>query len=244
MEISKTFTVKAPPAEAWAFLTDPARVVACLPGAALTGQTDDGAYDGTIALKVGPVAATYRGTMRFERLDPIARTAEIVASGRDVRGKGGAEMRMTSRLTERAPGETEIVVSSQVNVMGVLAQFGRGMIEDVSDQLFQRFVEAARAQLETAAASAGGTGGDAPATGGVPAAASSPAAPQAASSPGGPSPAAPTPGRASPAAQPAPIDVVALGSVAARRAVGRALRRPGLWIVLVALALLLWWTTR
>lgn len=243
MEISKTFTVKAPPAEAWAFLTDPARVVACLPGAALTGQTDDGAYGGTIALKVGPVAATYRGTMRFERLDPVARTAEIVASGRDVRGKGGAEMRMTSRLIERAAGETEIVVSSQVNVMGVLAQFGRGMIEDVSDQLFERFVEAARAQLETAAASAGGTGGAPAGHAGTPAAASPGAAP-AAASPGGPSPAAPTPGRASPAAQPAPIDVVALGSVAARRAVGRALRRPGLWIVLVALALLLWWTTR
>lgn len=229
MEISKTFTVKAPPAEAWAFLTDPARVVACLPGAALTGQTDDGAYGGSIALKVGPVAATYRGTMRFEHLDPVARTAEIVASGRDVRGKGGAEMRMTSRLVERGPAETEIVVSSQVNVMGVLAQFGRGMIEDVSDQLFQRFVEAARAQLETAAAPAGGTGGAAPGPG------SAPAAP----SPGGPSPAAPAP-----AVAPAAIDVIALGSVAAKRAVGRALRRPGPWIAIVAVALLLWWVMR
>jgi carbon monoxide dehydrogenase subunit G len=231
MEISKTFTVKVPPAEAWAFLTDPARVVACLPGAALTGQTDDGAYGGTIALKVGPVAATYRGTMRFERLDPAARTAEIVASGRDVRGKGGAEMRMSSRLVERAPGETEIVVSSQVNVMGVLAQFGRGMIEDVSDQLFQRFVEAARAQLETSPAAAGQTAAVAPEAGGQPAAGR--AAAQETAAP-----------RAAPGAAPAAIDVVSLGSAALRRALGRALRRPAVWIALAALALLLWWLTR
>jgi hypothetical protein len=231
MEISKTFTVKAPPAEAWAFLTDPARVVACLPGAALTGQTEDGAYGGTIALKVGPVAATYRGTMRFERLDPVARTAEIVASGRDVRGKGGAEMRMSSRLVERAPGETEIVVSSQVNVMGVLAQFGRGMIEDVSDQLFQRFVEAARTQLETAsAAAAGQAAAAAPEAGGPPAATPATA----------PGTAAPP---AASGAPPAAIDVVALGSVALRRAAARTLRRPAVWIAVAALALLLWWFT-
>jgi carbon monoxide dehydrogenase subunit G len=240
MEISKTFTVRAPAAEAWAFLTDPGRVVACLPGAALTGQTDDRTYGGTIALKVGPVAATYRGTMRFERLDPVARTAEIVASGRDVRGKGGAEMRMTSRLVERAPGETEIVVSSQVNVMGVLAQFGRGMIEDVSDQLFQRFVEAARAQLESAAAPAGQAAGAVPGPGGAPAAVS-PAAPVAAAAGGSPPAGGPQPAAPAPAAAPAPIDVVALGSAAARRAAGRALRRPGVWIAIAAVALLLWW---
>ena len=86
--------------------------------------------------------------MRFERLDPVARTAEIVASGQDVRGKGGADMRMTSSLVERAPGETEVTITSQVNVMGILAQFGRGMIEDLSDQMFGKFVTAARAELE------------------------------------------------------------------------------------------------
>lgn len=148
MEISKTFVVKTSPEAAWSFLTDPGRVVRCLPGAALTGQVDERTHAGTITVKVGPVTATYKGTMRFERLDTATWTAEMVAAGQDVRGKGGADMRMTSRLIERAPGETEIAVTSQVNVMGVLAQFGRGMIQDVSDQLFQKFVEAARAELE------------------------------------------------------------------------------------------------
>jgi len=157
MEIAKSFVVKTSRDEAWRFLTDPSRVVRCLPGAALTGQVDERTYGGTITVKVGPVTAAYKGTLRFERLDTATWTADLVASGQDVRGKGGADMRMTSRLLERGPGETEVAITSQVNIVGVLAQFGRGMIQDVSDQLFQKFVEAARAELEA--------GGGAPASG-------------------------------------------------------------------------------
>jgi uncharacterized protein len=148
MEISKSFVVRASPEAAWSFLTDPVRVARCLPGAAITNQVDERTHAGTITVKVGPIAATYKGTMRFERLDPAARTAEIVAAGQDVRGKGGADLRMTSTLVERAPGETEVQITSQVNVMGILAQFGRGMIQDVSDHMFGTFVEAVRAELE------------------------------------------------------------------------------------------------
>jgi carbon monoxide dehydrogenase subunit G len=148
MEISKSFVVKASPEAVWSFLTDPVRVARCLPGAAITNQVDERTHAGTITVKVGPVAATYKGTMRFERLDESTRTAEIVAAGQDVRGKGGADMRMTSTLVERAPLETEVTITSQVNVMGILAQFGRGMIQDVSDQMFGKFVEGARAELE------------------------------------------------------------------------------------------------
>lgn len=149
MEITKTFVVRAPPDAVWAFLTDPQRVAACLPGAAITGQVDERTHTGTITVKVGPVSTSYRGKMRFERLDAAARTAEIVASGQDVRGKGGADMRMTSRLAEPAPGTTEVSVVSEVAVTGILAQMGRGMIQDVSDQLFQKFTAAATAALET-----------------------------------------------------------------------------------------------
>jgi carbon monoxide dehydrogenase subunit G len=148
IEISKSFVVKASRAAAWNFLTDPVRVARCLPGAAITNQVDERTHAGTITMKVGPVTASYKGTMRFERLDTAAWTAEIVAAGQDVRGKGGADLRMTSTLVERAPGETEVNITSQVNVMGILAQFGRGMIQDVSDQMFATFVAAARAELE------------------------------------------------------------------------------------------------
>jgi carbon monoxide dehydrogenase subunit G len=152
LEISKSFVVKASPEAAWTFLTDPDRVARCLPGAQITNKIDEKTYAGTITMKVGPVAASYKGTMTFEQLDAVARTAAIVAAGQDVRGKGGADMRMTSRLVERAPGETEVQITSYVNVMGILAQFGRGMIQDVSDQMFDKFVAAARAELETSSA--------------------------------------------------------------------------------------------
>lgn len=210
MEISKTFVLRTPPAAAWDFLTDPRRVASCLPGAAITGQRDERTHDGTITVKVGPVSATYRGTLRFERLDPVARTAEISATGQDVRGKGGAEMRMTSRLVERAPGETEVNVVSQVNVMGVLAQFGRGMIQDVSDQMFGRFVEAMRSQLEGPAAVAA-----APSEADLAGAARS----------------SPSPG--APAVE--PLDVLSLGGTVVGRAVVRAVRRPAVWAALAGL---------
>lgn len=159
MQIEKRFVVQTSTDRVWAFLTDPGRVAQCLPGAAITGQDEDGTYQGTITVKVGPISSSYKGKLRFERLDPAARTAEIVASGQDVRGKGGADLRMTSQLTERSPNETEVVVVQNINVTGILAQMGRGMIQDVGDQLFERFTSAMRGQLESAPvpAAAGGT---------------------------------------------------------------------------------------
>jgi carbon monoxide dehydrogenase subunit G len=147
-DFTKSFVVHAPAAAVWDFLIDPVRVARCLPGAAVTHQVDERTHAGTITVKVGPVAATYKGTMRFERLDPAARSADIVANGQDVRGKGGADLRLNSRIVERAPGATEVAITSQVNVMGVLAQFGSRMIQDVSDRLFDTFVAALRAELE------------------------------------------------------------------------------------------------
>src|SRR5262249_21737688 len=87
-------------------------------------------------------------TVRFESLDPATRTAEIVARGQDTSGRGGADMRMKSRVAQRGPGESEVSVLSEVNVTGVMAQFGRGLMQDVSDQMLQKFTEAMRAELE------------------------------------------------------------------------------------------------
>src|SRR6185295_13807935 len=83
-----------------------------------------------------------------ERLDAEAREAELAASGQETRGKGGADMRMKSRVVARGPNETEVSITSDVNVFGILAQFGRGMIQDVSDQMFQKFSDAMRRELE------------------------------------------------------------------------------------------------
>jgi carbon monoxide dehydrogenase subunit G len=234
MEITKSFVVKAPAAAVWEFLTDPYRVGRCLPGAAITEKVDDQTYAGTITIKVGPVTASYRGKMRFERLDPVAMEADISASGQETRGKGGADMRMKSRVVASGPAETEVTVVSDVNVMGVLAQFGRGMIQDVSDQLFQKFTDAMRRELETPPAAA-------PAA--VETAAVETAAPRA---PGTPAPAAPMPSQPPPTPPPAAdnvLDVGSLGAQAAGRAALRTLSRPGFWIAVIVLALLIYWLT-
>jgi carbon monoxide dehydrogenase subunit G len=276
--IEKSFVVKAPASAVWDFLTDPAKVASCLPGAAITGKEDDKTWGGTITVKIGPVTASYRGKLRFERLDPAAGEAEIAASGQETRGKGGADMRMKSRVVERAPGETEVTVTSDVNVVGVLAQFGRGMIQDVSDQMFAKFADAMRRQLEAPRAAAataapasgggeadgaggagveggggaadggGGTGGDA----GGAAGAGGASGPGGAGGAGGDTGGAPGKGAAGAAGAPqggagggaaaeSVLDVGALGTAAAGRAAGRALRRPELWIVVVVVVLIIYW---
>ena len=149
LEITKTFTINAAPAAVWAFLTDPQRVARCLPGAAIGEKLDDKTYSGTMTVKVGPVSSSYKGKVTFERLDAATRTAEIRATGQDIRGKGGADLNLTSTLREVAPGKTEVTAVSLVNITGLLAQMGRGMVQDVSDQMFQIFSERMRSELET-----------------------------------------------------------------------------------------------
>lgn len=147
MKIEQKFFLNAPPDRVWAFLTDPHQVASCLPGAAISEQVDDRTYLGTITVKVGLITASYKGKIRFERLDAAQWEAELVGQGQDVKGKGGAEMRMQSRLVPR-DGGTEVVLASEVAISGLLAQMGRGMIESVSGQIFQQFAAAVREKLE------------------------------------------------------------------------------------------------
>jgi len=163
LRFEHTFVVKATPDNVWAYLIDPFRIAPALPGAAITEKVDEVTYNGTITVKVGPVSARYRGTVRFEKLDASARIAEITARGFDVSGRGGADMRMTSRVAERAPGETEVSVVSELSVTGILAQFGRGLMQDVSNQMLEKFTEAMRAELEKPAEAGTGPPAAAPA---------------------------------------------------------------------------------
>jgi uncharacterized protein len=263
MRIEKSFRIAAAAEPVWAFLTDPRRVASCLPGASITDAVDAETYNGAMTIKVGPVTAAYRGKMRFERLDPVAREAEIVASGQETRGKGAADMRMNSRVVALGPAETEVFVTSEVNVVGVLAQFGGRMIQDVSDQMFEKFTQAMRRQLETPAGEAPVAGAPAVATGPAPAVAppaavggpeaAAPVAKAPVAAAGPPAvvapaeaslPASAPPEASRPAAAPPPqeevLDLGALGAAAAGRAAGRVLRSPLLWIALALLAALLW----
>lgn len=148
MRIEQTFALDAPPAQVWKFLTDPVQVAACLPGAAITSRVDDRTYEGTFTVRVGPVSATYKGQVRFERVDSQRLEAEMVAHGQGLMGKGGAEMRMTSRLIPLESGGTEVRVQSDVAITGILAQMGRGMIESLSAQMLKQFTAAVKEKLE------------------------------------------------------------------------------------------------
>ncbi len=235
MEISKTFVVKAPPEAVWNFLVDLPRVARCLPGAAIGERLDERTSTGTMTIKVGPVSSTYRGKVAFERLDTAARTAELVATGQDVRGKGGADLRLTSSVKSLPGGETEVTAVSLVNVTGILAQMGRGMIQDVSDEMFQIFSERMRAELESTGGPAASAGADG--TG------ASPGPPTNPSVGGGESRPAASPERpVAPAPAPASeaLDAAALGARVARRSAGRSIREPRFWLLLLVVAAVLY----
>ena len=242
IEIVKTFVVKAPSAAVWGFLTDPQRVARCMPGAAITDRIDEKTFAGTMAVKVGPVSTSYKGKVVFERLDASAHTAEIVATGQDIRGRGGADLRLTSSVKELSPSETEVTASSKVNITGILAQMGRGMVQDVSDQLFQVFSQRMRAELEPSAHAAAApdpapTASTAP--GPAPTASSGrvPIPPAAAPAPS----AAAVPVSAGPVTgAPEPLDLGSLGAKVAGRAAGRAVRRPVFWVAVAAAAVLIY----
>ena len=236
LEITKTVVIKAPASRVWAFLTDPYDVARCMPGAAITGRIDEKTYGGTITVKVGPVSSSYRGKVVFERLDAGARTAEIVATGQDVRGKGGADLRLTSRLRELGPAETEVTAVSQVNITGILAQMGRGMVEDVSDQMFQIFSQRLREELEAAGAPAPSPEPATIAAAAVTAVASAPAS--AGIAVAVPPPAMAAPARPAPhAGAPEALDLGSLGARVAGRAAARTLTSPTpLWLALVLAA--------
>jgi carbon monoxide dehydrogenase subunit G len=230
LRIEKSFTVDAPRAAVWAFLVDPHRVAACLPGAAITDQLDGSTYAGTMTVKVGPVTASYKGKLKFERLDEAAGEAELSGSGQETKGKGGADMKMASRVVALAPDRTEVTVVSEVNVFGLLAQMGRGMIEDVADQMFARFSRAMAAALATTPAGAA----EAPSSESS-IAPTMPASPAATAT-------APVASTTAPHAVPVReevLDVGALGAAAAKRAAGRLVRNPALWATIAAIEAIL-----
>jgi uncharacterized protein len=146
--IEQEFSLDASRDLVWSLLVDPPRVVACLPGAALTAKLDDRTYEGTITVKVGPVTATYKGKVRFDRLDAAAGETELSGQGQEIRGKGSADMRMRCRLQPAGAGRTSVSVMCDLAVTGLLAQFGRGMIQEVSDRMVQQFTTQVRQVLE------------------------------------------------------------------------------------------------
>lgn len=148
LKIEKTFPVKEPIAVVWAFLSNPAKVATCVPGAQITEQIDESHFKGSISVKVGPAVTDFKGDLQIVRLDPEAHVMEMLGKGQDLRGKGSASMKMTGSLRALPDGGTEVISVSEVNVMGILAQMGGRVINEVSNIMFQKFAKNFQEKLE------------------------------------------------------------------------------------------------
>lgn len=144
MDLVNEFTVNADVATTWATLTDIERIAPCMPGAQLT-EIEGDTYRGTVAVKVGPITAKFKGEAHFVEQDVEARKAVLKAAGRDTGGKGNASALITAQLTPVTDTSTHVQVSTDLTITGKVAQFGRGALADVSTKLIGQFVE----QLET-----------------------------------------------------------------------------------------------
>lgn len=139
MEFTNTFTIPVDVDHAFEVLTDLERVAPCMPGAKL--ETVDGdVYTGRVKVKVGPMSLTYRGTAEVVDKDPQAHTATIAAKGNEARGGGTANADVTASLTAVDDG-TEVVVTTNLDITGKPAQFGRGVMADVGVKIIDKFAD-------------------------------------------------------------------------------------------------------
>jgi carbon monoxide dehydrogenase subunit G len=181
MKLEQSFEVTAPLERVWEALIDVERVAPCLPGAEVTGRNEDGSYDGTFKVKIGPTAAAYSGKLHMDEIDEGSHTATMHAQGTDRRGQGGAKATIVSSVAPAGDGTTRVEVVTDYHITGRLARFGRGgMIEEISNRLLNEFAKSLQQMVA----------GDAPAA-------------PATTAPGAAEPAAATAGAAEPAAAPA-----------------------------------------
>ena len=158
MEFDNSFEVPLPPADAWKVLLDIKRIAPCMPGAELTEVLGQDTYKGKIGVRLGPVALTFAGLVKFEDIDAAAYTARVTAQGTDAKGRGGANATSVFRL-ERAAGGSKVLVHTDLALSGAVAQYGRGVgiIQATAAQIMNQFATRLKdnlAQDSAAAASA------------------------------------------------------------------------------------------
>ncbi len=149
MKLEQSFEVAAPVEQVWNALIDVEQVAPCLPGAAVSGRNEDGSFNGTFSVKIGPTSASYAGKLLMEEIDEGARTATMQANGTDKRGQGSAKATIVSTVAPAGANRTRVDVSTDYHITGRLARFGRGgMIEDISERLLREFAERLRGMCE------------------------------------------------------------------------------------------------
>ena len=159
MDLEHSFTIPVPPEQAWQVLLDVERIAPCMPGATVD-SVDGDVVKGRIKVKVGPVTMTYAGTARFVERDEQARSVTLEASGKETRGAGTASATIRSTLQDEG-GQTNVVVHTTMSVTGRPAQFGRGVMAEVSGRIIERFAANLAALLAGEGSPAAGAAGTA-----------------------------------------------------------------------------------
>jgi carbon monoxide dehydrogenase subunit G len=165
MELSNEFVVPVGVDEAWVLLTDVERIAPCMPGAQLT-EIEGDEYRGIVKVKVGPITAQYKGKATFVEKDDAAHKAVLRAEGRDTRGQGNANATITATLVSEDSG-TRVTVVTDLAITGRAAQFGRGVMADVSTKLLGQFVSCLEKTVLGAGAPAAEAATEAPAAAGA-----------------------------------------------------------------------------
>ncbi|WP_419855661.1 SRPBCC family protein [Candidatus Poriferisodalis sp.] len=145
MELKSEFRVGIPVEQAWSTLTDVEFIAPCMPGAQLT-EVDGDEFKGGVKIKVGPITAQYKGSAKFVELDEANRRIVLEASGRDSRGAGNAAAEVTAEMTPDGDG-TVVSIATDLKVTGKVAQFGRGVMADVTEKLIGQFVDSLEQKL-------------------------------------------------------------------------------------------------
>jgi carbon monoxide dehydrogenase subunit G len=163
VQLEHTFTVPGSPADTWAAFSDVASVAECFPGAAVTAVDGD-EFEGTCKVKLGPIALVYAGSGSFVERDEASGRLVLDAQGKDKRGNGTAGAHVTATMVAAGNG-TKVDVVTDLKITGKPAQFGRGVIQDVSEKLLQQFVSCLASKVEAPAAAEPDAAAAVPATG-------------------------------------------------------------------------------
>lgn len=153
MRLENSFDVAAPPEQAWALLMDVPRIIPCMPGAKLDETVDESTWKATMAVKLGPISLSFLTDVTREEVDEAARRAKLSAKAREARGRGNAQATIESALTAQ-DGGTRVDIVTELALAGAVAQYGRGLVEDVSAQLVTRFADCLQKQLAATPAEA------------------------------------------------------------------------------------------
>ncbi len=153
MLVENSFDIDAAPDRVFTFLQDAHNVAACFPGAELTEDLGEDCYRGKVKIKVGPVVAAYAGTATIVERDPVARVAVLSAEGRDAKGSGSAKAQARMAVAARDAGST-VTFATELTISGKLAQFGRGIMADVSNRMVAELAEQVRQRIGASEAAA------------------------------------------------------------------------------------------